>query len=525
MSKETKDIPDSFHKWAKEQADEKHECRGDMPDSFLYEAAAANEAYIEGALDAYHHLSPSSKPEIGLRWVKASEQLPLHKAHWITGKYGTHDNDFPVRMDGRYYMANIYDERLAEELSPKYMLRFDGRDHYEDEFSEIEWLLDESIPSSEPAKEAQPATKIPHEILHWIHEEWVKDGCRGVFPVWRDSAIATYRHMSLAVPLHAEQSQLHAFNQDMYSAWCEGAATERDDKPKGNLFPYPTLFNIWFERNYLALHARPKPEPSEEKPQIAGKDFLCGEQREPACTKQCPNCRQAQEMSEAAPASPPSVKPDKMRSLTYKESEVLDKTLYRTAKKERSVKPEREDNWISIKESPEEYRQVLLWFEGLKTIAIGYLINGSWADENKNLLWCEPDHWAAMPTPPSHPSSAPPAVQQEDGEVPEEIAKWIDSIHNGRWGFRPGAVAMYHKTQQEIAQINQYRKEGKRYSEVLEEKITNLHKAISALHQEKEDYLKALDRILHDPNKHPSVGRYCSEVLSKYTPQKPSNNE
>lgn len=76
-------------------------------------------------------------------WIKASERLPLHRAHWNTLKLGAHDNDFPVRMNGRYSMANIYDEAKIAASEPDYMLKFEGKEHHEEYFPDIEWL-DES---------------------------------------------------------------------------------------------------------------------------------------------------------------------------------------------------------------------------------------------------------------------------------------------------------------------------------------------------------------------------------------------
>lgn len=41
------------------------------------------------------------------------------------------------------------------------------------------------------------------------------------------------------------------FTEDnMYAAWVEGAATERDDKPASHLFPYPNLFTKWLNKRY-----------------------------------------------------------------------------------------------------------------------------------------------------------------------------------------------------------------------------------------------------------------------------------
>lgn len=124
----------------------------DIPDSFLYEAAAANEAYIEGALDAYHHLSPSSKPEIGPRWVKVVEHRPAD------GVKGQLMHIKPFRKFHAYdvfpkiYIALIYignpDDGLCwhwyEGPHSGWHTKISASD-----FDQIEYLA-ESIPSPEP---------------------------------------------------------------------------------------------------------------------------------------------------------------------------------------------------------------------------------------------------------------------------------------------------------------------------------------------------------------------------------------
>lgn len=37
-----------------------------------------------------------------------------------------------------------------------------------------------------------------------------------------------------------------------------------------------------------------------------------------------------------------------------------------------------------------------------------------------------------------------------DVAIPEEINRWIEANHDGRWGFRPGAIAMYRKMMEQI---------------------------------------------------------------------------
>lgn len=104
---------------------------------------------------------PAGKIE---RWIKVSDRPPLHKAHWITGKYGTHDNDFPVRMNGVYSMANIFDDAQAGSSQPKFMISINSiGNFYADRFHEIEWLNEEIDQPSHVAEENSTPTK---EMLH-----------------------------------------------------------------------------------------------------------------------------------------------------------------------------------------------------------------------------------------------------------------------------------------------------------------------------------------------------------------------
>jgi hypothetical protein len=192
--------------------------------------------------------------------------------------------------------------------------------------------------------------------------------------------------------------------------------------------------------------------------------------------------------------------------------------------------PFEEKDWISVKERPEEYRQVLLWFEGLKTIAIGYLINGYWADENKNLLWCEPDYWAAMPTPPSqlHPSPAPPAVQQEDGEVPEEIAKWIEIevqafTPGDRASIQTGMELMYYKMQKVLGTMEAEHKELiKAILFIEKEKRSDLQSQLSDALQEKETTDSYNASLIEQLNRQLKA---AYRIIGNYSPIKLTNNE
>jgi hypothetical protein len=76
-------------------------------------------------------------------------------------------------MNGRYAMANIFDQRLLKDTEPKYMLQFEGDDHYENEFSEIEWALEEEslLPVQPEVKEEgmrPEIDEIPDEVLQWL---------------------------------------------------------------------------------------------------------------------------------------------------------------------------------------------------------------------------------------------------------------------------------------------------------------------------------------------------------------------
>lgn len=148
--------PEGFYKWI---TDKIKQLRGIKRTDY---GDARYESFLE-CLEQYEfwgHLTQKKEPVLP-RWVKASDRLPLHKAHWITKKYGAHDNDFPVRMNGRYSMGNIFDESPKEAIGHAYMLQFEGTDHYEYEFPEIEWLEEaESIPSSLPDGEVKDKNTV-----------------------------------------------------------------------------------------------------------------------------------------------------------------------------------------------------------------------------------------------------------------------------------------------------------------------------------------------------------------------------
>lgn len=51
-------MPEEIASLIDKEGDDKHYCGGDLPDSYIYEAAAANEAFKNGAEFMYRHLSP-----------------------------------------------------------------------------------------------------------------------------------------------------------------------------------------------------------------------------------------------------------------------------------------------------------------------------------------------------------------------------------------------------------------------------------------------------------------------------------
>lgn len=81
-------------------------------------------------------------PGGGMRWVKASKGLPLHRAFWnMPGKHNNNECYFPVRIDGfKYRVGEIYDNRQEGAPDPIYYFVIDGKDWFEKDFHRIEWL-------------------------------------------------------------------------------------------------------------------------------------------------------------------------------------------------------------------------------------------------------------------------------------------------------------------------------------------------------------------------------------------------
>lgn len=466
----------------------------------LYQSILASGQPFPGELrDIFHKVmnslptSPSSKPEIGLRWVPLSNRFPEDYTNSIIRQRSTKrlltDADIEI-ADGEWFvMSGPGEDRIY--------------------YTECEWL--EEIPSSEPAKEPQPGMSAK-DFITWCADEtkFLAQRDKDFFYMGAGRLFEVLAKMPSPQPEPSEEKEdsLHK------SEW--NSLTERQK----NDFINNSLGRTADGNKSMFIHTdKGTVEASDDLNESIGKI----------------------ETALNTHPSPPSV--DKFAGYISdddKKSAAAEKFRQSQEKFPPSLKPEREDKPVMVKK------------------AECTCIYGP-TDANPNCTYPN----CFKPEQDSQPSPTSPAVQQEDGEVPEEIAKWIESIHDGRWGFRPGAVAMYLKTQQEIAQINEYRKEGKRYSEMLEDKLTGLDKECSALRQEfderlklqiqleaqlatirqeKENYVKHLWKMKTEAFKNVSLfkdadtddeiselrywyGKQCAyeEAISKYTPQNPTN--
>ena len=521
---ETKEIPDK--EWGRMMDDAKIDVfyRRDMTE---FGKIIFIEGYINGAKAEYlRHLSPSSKAEIGLRWVKANERLPLHMAHWISNKFGVHDNDFPVRMKGRYSMGNIYDQRKITESAPRYMLRFDGKDHYEDEFSEIEWGEElESIPSSEPA------TSIYSDILvqHWkgeiktanekIDEYRLSDPAQLQWWFGYKDAInnAINKYCSVLSPAEpAKESQQPIqraeFEKLVWKLWKEdgspqvnmhaylhGAiAMNRYHRQRTSSHPEPSeqsqpSFTIrdleeaftagyWNAkdatnpdnpdmRQYIRSKGLSPSPPSEEKVLVPGKDFLCEDMGDPECTKQCWSCKQTQQTGRSIVPSPPS------------------------------VKPEREDaKRGSVDEDTRYYSEADL-------------------EEGKRIM--------------SLHKGPPPSPTEQEGCMPSEIGDWIDDAvakddklrTSDIAGYVKGAIAMYRKMQEEIKTLRESYDSTVDHAHTWAKKAEDLQSQLLDKQVEAGKYRDALERIQNANPETSWAFQIAEEILLKYPTPKPTNHE
>lgn len=58
---QSKPIPEDIFSLIKNEANERHYCGGDLADSYIYEAVAANEAFKEGADFMYHRMAEEAE--------------------------------------------------------------------------------------------------------------------------------------------------------------------------------------------------------------------------------------------------------------------------------------------------------------------------------------------------------------------------------------------------------------------------------------------------------------------------------
>lgn len=112
--------------------------------------------------------TPPPATQVGMKWVKASERLPLEKAFWNVEDGFKKDCKFPVRIGKIYGMGEIFDQRLLSEPNPKYSICINGIHHFENEFSEIEWL-DEQSPEVSPTQTGEECDL--NKLYEWIMDE------------------------------------------------------------------------------------------------------------------------------------------------------------------------------------------------------------------------------------------------------------------------------------------------------------------------------------------------------------------
>lgn len=243
--------------------------------------------------------SPSSKPEIGLRWVKASEQLPDNPDYWLADSHEQEGKVVFARMDGQKSLGYFFRAKNSLHFSPLYYISEEGCLSPKDcpsipiyDFSRIEWL-DESIPSSEPAKES--------EIPRLIYDPNAGEGTVGVCGNCLNGA-------------HAICDNEHCKCKDKgHKAWWWVAAKDEPAKkfqprPDGEAVAfadwiidkdyYKCVDGTWIKRGDLAEYLSTaelldifrenqpssQPEPSEEKKPNCG--CTDGEQCDGACYPQ-----------------------------------------------------------------------------------------------------------------------------------------------------------------------------------------------------------------------------------------------
>ncbi len=113
---------------------------------------------------------PDRRPAGSNVWVRASDQLPLHKAFWnMPGEHNNNECYFPVRIDGhKYRVGEIYDERQAGAPDPIYMMVINGDDYYEKDFHRIEWLCESNEQPFEQKESEAVAFAEWIAINNWV---------------------------------------------------------------------------------------------------------------------------------------------------------------------------------------------------------------------------------------------------------------------------------------------------------------------------------------------------------------------
>lgn len=337
---------------------------------------------LEVGKEVYRHLSLSSKPETGLGWVRASERLPEVKQGELV-RVCCKKND--SREELRVNENNIWYGGRGIRRSSSLFTEF---------IKDLWWLEElESIPSSEPAQKGLPwikGTNLPKEEGLYICE--VHSRANGAH-----STVVKYLEYRPAYDhfLHLQEGE-----------WVERYLDESDPtEPAKESQPHPEdveqIEKLIIEvlEKHLVIRGAPMLLSSNH---IFGKDDAAKElaswmagfwsAMDEGAAQWESDCKDAQ-----------------------REVERLKKQI---AAKECDPEPSEQSQgdvlpWKSANERPKEYTQVLLWFAGLKSMATGYLINGSWVDEYKKPFWGMPDYWAKMPAPPSPPSIKPEREERE----------------------------------------------------------------------------------------------------------------
>jgi hypothetical protein len=88
-------------------------------------------------------------------------------------------------------------------------------------------------------------------------------------------------------------------------------------------------------------------------------------------------------------------------------------------------------------------------------------------------------------------------LEATEGEVPvpDEIMQWIDGNHDGRWGFRPGAIAMYHKLKEDHIEETDCLKSEIMGHEHVYKKMKGELSAMTAQRDEANEFIRDIGKI------------------------------